>query len=83
MGEPMSTRFYFDDVAQLFDFESFEVKAAENNQGGASSWTVIGTAQGQQSPMADLPSERYASLFVELCEQITTMGTDSEDKKDG
>lgn len=82
----MHTLFYFQEVSQLFDFEAFEVKPVSDShaapcQGDAQPmfWAVIGTLreekaagiEGRQFPIADLPSERYASLFVELCEQIT------------
>lgn len=82
----MQTIFYFNNVSQLSDFESFEVKPVSGGHSDAPKqdeepkfWSVIGTfkeekaegLQGRQFPVADLPSELYAGLFANLCEQIT------------
>lgn len=88
----MQTLFYFNNVSQLSDFESFEVKPVSGGHSDAPKqdeepkfWSVIGTLkeenaeglqglqglQGRQFPVADLPSELYAGLFANLCEQIT------------
>lgn len=68
----METLFYFSSVAQLYDFESFEVKPVSGGhsdtiQQGENPkfWSVIGTfkegnaegLQGRKFPVADLPSE--------------------------
>ena len=82
----MQTLFYFNNVSQLSDFESFEVKPVSGGHSDTPKqdqepkfWSVIGTLkeekaeglQGRQFPVADLPSELYAGLFANLCEQIT------------
>lgn len=82
----MQTLFYFNDVTQLADFESFEVKPvsdhhaeAPESTGTPQFWSVIGTLreekvqnlQHRQFPVADLPSEQYAGLFATLCKQLT------------
>lgn len=82
----MQTLFYFNDVAQLLDFESFEVKPVSDSHSepvkadeSPEFWSVIGTLKeekaklihGRQFPVADFPSETYAGLFAKLCEQIT------------
>lgn len=82
----MQTLFYFNHVKQLNDFESFEVQPVADGHSDMPKkdqvpkfWSVIGTLkeekaeglQGRQFPVADLPTELYAGLFANLCEQIT------------
>nr|WP_067297046.1 hypothetical protein [Marinobacterium profundum] len=78
----MKSLFYFNDVSQLTDFETFEVQPVSDchsrtmAEGEAPKfWCVIGTLreeksegiQGRQFPVADLQSESYAELFACLC----------------
>lgn len=82
----MKTLFYFNKVSQLRDFESFEVTPVSGGHSDnlkqheePKFWSVIGTLkeekskglQGRKFPVADLPSERYAGLLANICEQIT------------
>lgn len=85
----MKTLFYFNDVQQLSDFESFEVKPANETTPedapqaqNAEYWSVIGTLKAEAAqelksplfPVADLPSKRYAELVANLCEEIIKKG---------
>lgn len=71
----METTFYFNNVDQLSDFNSFDIEPLPCGH----FWTVTGVLnenkaerlQGQKLPVADLPSELYARLFANLCEQVT------------
>lgn len=74
--------FYFDDVRQLADFESFEVHPCIGNHDspaptgdGAEWWSVTGKLQADKVvnpdkdvfPVADLHTEQYARLFARMC----------------
>lgn len=82
----METLFYFNDINQLTDFDAFEVKPISDchsrtiREGETPKfWSVVGTVkleksgnlESRQFPVADLPSELYAGLFANLCEQLT------------
>jgi len=78
----MNTLFYFNDVSNLTDFESFRVipgSAGADRQ--PTYWTVVGRLREkavppdfQEFPVAELPNEQYATLFADLCRQAVDGG---------
>ena len=63
--------FYFNDVMELSDFESFEVLHTSR-----SGWSVIGkltvSQRVHQLPVADFSCEMSANLFVRMCRQLAS-----------
>lgn len=81
-SQPKVTMFYFDSLEKIRDYDSFRVKAvylshmeAERNGGRPNFYSVIGHVRPDvqfeypEFPVADFPSEGYAKMFAELCEQ--------------
>lgn len=66
--------FYFSDVEQLTDFDSFEVLPTPRSNG----WSVIGKLNVLSSqsihylPVADFSCEMRANLFARMCRQLTS-----------
>lgn len=88
----VQTLFYFNNVDQLSDFETFKICPVHNGQhipesekDNADHWCVIGvytTAQARANqcpsfPVADLPNELYANLFAQLCIQLVNTKSDT------
>ncbi|MCG8612002.1 MAG: hypothetical protein MI864_15865 [Pseudomonadales bacterium] len=82
-----ATLFYFNDVNQLHDFESFKVCPVHTGQQipdsetvSADYWCVFGIYKADKVkanhclsfPVADLPTELYANLFAHMCRQLVS-----------
>lgn len=77
-----NTLFYFDNVNQLTDYESFSVCPVNSDQDHEGKnpkfWSVIGKVNQEKAsgltceyfPVADLSSEMYAEMFADMCRQI-------------
>lgn len=91
-----TTLFYFNNVDQLRDFESFKICPVHAGQhipdteaDKADYWCVIGIYKAEQArankspafPVADLPTELYANLFAQLCRQLVSSTPDSASTK--
>lgn len=83
--------FYFNDVKQLAEFESFEVKPCTGNHdaspasaANADWWSVVGKLKAENVvnpkqdtfPVADFHNEMYAALFAQLCSTAATASPD-------
>lgn len=82
-----ATLFYFNDVNQLHDFESFKIcpvhagqQIPDSEADSADYWCVLGIYKADQAkanhcpsfPVADLPTELYANLFAHMCRQLVS-----------
>ena len=90
-----TTLFYFNDVDQLQDFESFKIRPVHAGQqipdseaDKADYWCVIGIYKAEVAkanhcpsfPVADLPTELYANLFAQMCRQLVSNPTEGTRK---
>lgn len=79
----MNTLFYFSDINELNQFESFTVEPLVNDhaniglaEGKAKAWSVIGKLKpknvkaltSDMFPVADFQHEVHAGVFAKLCE---------------
>ncbi|WP_193067964.1 hypothetical protein [Halomonas sp. 3D7M] len=64
----MATMFHFKDVSELYRYSKFSAQPQSGQ-----TWSVIGQDQQQaQVVVAEgFQNQRYATLFVELCECVT------------
>ncbi len=80
--QPRMTMFYFDSLEKICDYDSFRVKPVylshtetQRKDGRPTFYSVIGHIRPgfqfeyPEFPVADFPSESYARMFAELCEQ--------------
>ncbi|EJE4183733.1 hypothetical protein M3890_004650 [Vibrio parahaemolyticus] len=78
----MTTLFYFSDIGELNQFESFSVHPLVDNhqnmdsaEGTPKAWTVVGklklenvkALKSNKFPIADFIHEAQAGVFAELC----------------
>jgi len=82
-----TTLFYFNDVNQLHNFESFKIcpvhagrQIPDSEADNADYWCVLGIYKAKQAkanrclslPVADLPTELYANLFASMCDRLVS-----------
>lgn len=85
-----ATMFYFSQIDELSDYESFKVQPihdshqAANIPGKPEFWSVIGKLKPSKAmnvtlsefPVADFPSQMYAELFSDMCTKLTSCDPD-------
>lgn len=91
-----TTLFYFNNVDQLHDFESFKIcplhagrHIPDYEANNADYWRVIGIFKAEKAkdnqcpslPVADLPTELYANLFAQMCRQLVSHTTEGASLK--
>lgn len=84
--------FYFNNVQQLADFESFEVQpfvgdhdSPALDESKADWWSVVGKLKAGNAfnherdifPVADFHNEQYAKIFAQMCSKFASPGDDS------